>query len=137
MIIGDSMKIKGFTLIEIMAVITIIGILALITIPSVDSIIKSSKKDAYEIQKKEILTGLKNWASSHTLTLPATEGETETVTIGQLKTAGFIDVETKNPINNLCFSNDTILVITRTKNSYTYTFQDEDNLEFTETCEVN
>ena len=48
------MKHKGFTLVEILAVITIIGILALITIPTVDSIIKSSKNDAYEVQKSAI-----------------------------------------------------------------------------------
>ena len=130
------MKQKGFTLVEILAVITIIGILALITIPTVDSIIRSSKNDAYEIQKSSILVGLKNWAASKTLTLPIVNGETLTATIGDLKKSGFLEVETKNPANDLCFSNATVLVITRTDNNYTYTFADEDNIEFTENCEV-
>lgn len=130
------MKNKGFTLVEILAVITIIGLLALITIPTVDSIIRSSKEEAYEVQKDSILMGLKNWAASKTLTLPDTKGETLTTTIGDLKEAGFLEVETKNPMNDLCFSNATILVITRTNNSYTYTFSDEDNINFTENCEV-
>lgn len=131
------MKSRGFTLVEILAVITIIGILALITIPTVDTIIKSSKEDAYKVQKEAIITGLKNWAASKTLTLPDTEGQTLNTTIGDLKLGGFLEVETKNPKNNLCFSNDTILVVTRTKNNYTYTFSDEDNIQFTSTCEVN
>jgi len=130
------MKQKGFTLVEILAVITIIGILALITIPTVDSIIRGSKNDAYEVQKNSILASLKNWAASKTLALPDVNGETLTTTIGDLKKAGFIDVETKNPVNDLCFSNATVLVITRANNNYTYTFADENNIEFTESCEV-
>ena len=130
------MKHKGFTLVEILAVITIIGILALITIPTVDSIIRSSKNDAYEVQKSAILVGLKNWAASKTLTLPEAEGQTLTTTIGDLKEDGFLEEDTKNPVNDLCFSNDTVLVVTRTNSNYTYTFADEDNIEFTESCEV-
>ena len=130
------MKQKGFTLVEILAVITIIGILALLTIPTVDSIIRSSKEDAYEVQKEAILISLKNWASSKTLTLPVVNGETLTTTIGELKTAGFLEVETKNPINELCFSNATVLIVTRINSNYTYTFADEDNISFTENCEV-
>ena len=130
------MKQKGFTLVEILAVITIIGILALITIPTVDSIIKSSKNDAYEVQKSAILMSLKNWAASRTLVLPAVNGEILTTTIGDLKEEGFLEVETKNPVNDLCFSNTTVLVVTRTNSNYTYTFADEDNIDFTENCEV-
>ncbi len=130
------MRQKGFTLVEILAVITIIGILALITIPTVDSIIKSSKEDAYDVQKSAILVGLKNWAASKTLSLPVINGETLTTTIGDLKTAGFLEVETKNPVNDLCFSNATVLVVTRTNSNYTYTFADEENINFTENCEV-
>jgi prepilin-type N-terminal cleavage/methylation domain-containing protein len=130
------MKRKGFTLVEILAVITIIGILALITIPTIDSIIRSSKKDAYEVQKSAILMGLKNWAASKTLTLPEVNGETLNTTIGDLKKEGFLEVETRNPMNDLCFSNATVLVVTRNNSNYTYTFADEDNIEFTEVCEV-
>lgn len=130
------MKSKGFTLVEILAVITIIGILALIAVPTVDSIIKRGKEDAYNVQKQAVLAGLKNWAASKTLTLPTVNGETLTATIGDLKVAGFLEVEIRNPMNDLCFSNDTVLVVTRKNNNYTYTFQDEDNIDFTETCEV-
>ncbi len=130
------MKNKGFTLVEVLAVITIIGLLALITVPTVDSIIKRGKEDAFVVQKEAILSSLKNWAASKTLTLPTVNGETLTITIGELKVAGFLEVETKNPINDLCFSNDTILVVTRKNNNYTYAFQDENNIVFTETCEV-
>lgn len=130
------MKNKGFTLVEVLAVITIIGLLALITVPTVDSIIKRGKEDAFVVQKEAILSSLKNWAASKTLTLPTVNGETLTTTIGELKVSGFLEVETKNPMNDLCFSNDTILVVTRKNNNYTYAFQDENNIVFTEACEV-
>ncbi len=131
------MKNKGFTLVEILAVITIVGLLALITIPTVDSMIRSSKEDAYVIQKDAILSSLKNYASANPFVLPSNKGETLNRTIGELKLAGFLEVETKNPINDLCFSNDTILVITRTTNNYKYSFLDEENIVFSDECEVN
>jgi len=56
--------------------------------------------------------------------------------MGLLKEAGFLEIETKCPVNDLCFSNDTVLIITRTNSNYTYTFADEDNIIFTENCEV-
>ena len=42
-----------------------------------------------------------------------------------------------NPINEMCISNATVIVITRKNNNYTYKFQDENNIRFTESCEVD
>jgi len=42
------MKKKGFTLVELLAVITLIGILGLITVPIINNTIKSSRKKAFK-----------------------------------------------------------------------------------------
>jgi len=42
------MKKKGFTLVELLAVITLIGILGLITVPIINNTIKNSRKKAFK-----------------------------------------------------------------------------------------
>ena len=49
------MKKKGFTLIELIAVILILGIIALIAIPVVNSIIKESKRGAFQTSANNIV----------------------------------------------------------------------------------
>lgn len=130
------MKNRGFTLVEILAVITLIGVLALITIPTIDVVIKSTREKGYENQKEVILSAAKDYGASNMMELPTVDGDYVYITLGDLKLSGFIEVDVINPINELCISNDTVIVITRKNNNYTYKFQDENNIRFTESCEV-
>ncbi len=52
---------KGFTLIELIAVITILAVVALITVPAVNKAITKSKDKAYETQKNAIVAAAKEW----------------------------------------------------------------------------
>ena len=51
------MKNKGFTLIEILAVVIILGVIAMITIPSVSKYINDSRKEAYIATARKYLEG--------------------------------------------------------------------------------
>lgn len=51
---------KGFTLVEVMAIIVILGIIALVTVPSVNYIMTSSKKDTLQISLESLLKVVKN-----------------------------------------------------------------------------
>lgn len=130
------MRNRGFTLVEILAVITLIGVLALITIPTIDVVIKSTREKGYENQKEVILSAAKDYGASNMMELPTIDGDYVYITLGDLKLGGFIEVDVINPINEMCISNDTVIVITRKNNNYTYKFQDENNIRFTESCEV-
>lgn len=130
------MKNRGFTLVEILAVITLIGVLALITIPTIDVVIKSTREKGYENQKEVILSAAKDYGASNMMDLPTVDGDYVYITLGDLKLGGFIEVDVINPINEMCISNDTVIVITRKNNNYTYKFQDENNIRFIESCEV-
>ena len=130
------MEDRGFTLVEILAVITLIGVLALITIPTIDVVIKSTREKGYENQKEVILSAAKDYGASNMMDLPTVDGDYIYITLGDLKLGGFIEVDVINPINEMCISNDTVIVITRKNNNYTYKFRDENNIRFTESCEV-
>lgn len=114
------MKRNGFTLAEILAVIIILGVIVLIAIPNVDDILDKGKQKSYDLQIKLIEDSLKNWAADNVFKLPSEDGKYIVMTLGELKRAGFIDVEVRNPDTNECFSNDTELKITRYSNNLKY-----------------
>ena len=124
---------KGFTLVEMLAVITLLGLLALVIIPASEAIIKNSKNDSYNIQIQNIKSAMKNYASSNTFNMPTVDGDYVELTLGDLKREGFLEKEFKNPKNEKCFSDNIVLRITRVKNNYKYTIESE--VTTSETCE--
>ena len=120
MIIGENMK-KGFTLVEVLAVITIIGVLALIVVPGVDSILKSNRDKLYESQINSIVEATKSATPYLASEIPEEDGGYLDVTLGYLKYMDLIDVEVKDPRNDSCISNNTVVRITRINNSFKYT----------------
>lgn len=118
------MRNKGFTLIEILAVIVLLGMISLIAVPTVRDMIKNSKQKLYNEQINLIEDGLKNWANANIFLLPE-ENETIKLSLGQLKQAGYVDPKITNPKNNKCFSNSILLNITRYNNNYIYEVEEE------------
>ncbi len=85
------MKYGGFTLIELIMVITLLGIIALIAVPTVNTIINDSKDKAYNEQVKLIEDSAKTYMSRNSLELPAqTVNATKCVSVSKLQTEGFL-----------------------------------------------
>ena len=59
-IIGDSMK-RGFTLVELLAVLILLGVVSLIAIPSIGKILNRSREKARESTKNELIKAAKNY----------------------------------------------------------------------------
>ena len=59
------MKKRGFTLVELLGVISVLGIIALLIIPSVEKTISKNKKKGLENQKNTIISGAKNWITDN------------------------------------------------------------------------
>ena len=111
---------KGFTLVELLGVITIIAILSLIAIPAVTKTINNSRKNHFESQKKLIIIAAKSYAQSNRSVLPRTVGETTTITIQTLKDSGYLKDDVKNSIGVSCMNNSTINIYKESTNKYKY-----------------
>ena len=61
---------KGFTMVELLAVLILLGVVAIIAIPAINSTINNSKEKAKEAQAEIILDAAQSYASEHTELLP-------------------------------------------------------------------
>lgn len=126
---------KAFTLIEILATITILGIVSLITIPIVSGMINKNKEKLYNVQVESIKDGAEKWAYKNLDLLPSGEGESITITLLELKKSGNISLDIRDPRNNNLLPNDMQIKITFESNNYVYEVLGETGTEIT--SEVN
>lgn len=92
---------KGFTLVELLAVIVILGVLLMIAVPAIQNVIKKSKKDAFEKAAMLAAENVETMASSEVLSgklnakcyVPITEIELERGDWGK-NPEGYVEVET-------------------------------------------
>ena len=90
------MKKNAFTLIELLAAITILALLVLIAVPAVSKQLNDSKDTLYNSQISNIKTAAQAWGADNLFKLP--EDDTcVTVTLGYLKDLGYLDVNITNP----------------------------------------
>lgn len=138
-------KNKGFTLVELLAVLVILGIVALVSIPAITGSLKNYKYTLYETQIKNIENAARVWGSDHIYELPNDENSSEDVTysksvtypsnykrlfitLGDLQNEGYIDKELKSVKSKgnkeELISPDMIIVIEKISNKLEYTVID-------------
>jgi len=108
---------KGFTLVELLAVIVILALLATIAVPSAISISHSIKEDMYCTKVDMIISAAKTWGSEHMSQLRNTSQTTcyKEMTVGELISKGAIKKESetegeylKNPVTDEPMDNQKI-----------------------------
>ena len=118
---------KGFTLVELLAVILLIGIVGTIAYQGVSTAIKESKKNSYNTQVNNIISATKNWALENIEVLPETLDETYELSLEKLKQSGNLSnkdiIDSRdNSVMNGC------IIITCSSNckQYNYVYEERD-----------
>ena len=114
------MKKNGFTLVELLAVITLISVISLIAMPAVQESIYTSKQKAYDTQISNIKKAAKDWSSENLSYLPEEDGESITITLYSLMSLGYIEDSLINPKTDKYFDPNTVITITRKNKDYKY-----------------
>ncbi len=111
---------KGFTLIEILAVVVILAMLGTILTFVINGYINNSRDDLYETQKRNIEEAARAWGAEHIEMLPTQGSENVEVTLEQLVRDGFLDEVPSNPRTKEPFSLETTVVISYDGTKFKY-----------------
>lgn len=116
---------KGFTLVEVLAVIVILSIIALIVFPEINKIMKNSKEKAYNTQIQSLEEAAQKFALKNTIYYPA-PGARTCLTLSQLKSAGEIETDDiTDPRDSTQKINGVIVITYSTEyNQYVYTYNE-------------
>jgi type IV pilus assembly protein PilA len=114
------MKDKGFTLIEILAVIVVLAIVSVIVIPAIDRFLRNADNTAYEMQIDTIIDGVKNWEADNPASLPANNGDQYIVYLSELKAGNYVREDLINPRTKAAFSNDLTITIINENGKHRY-----------------
>lgn len=81
---------KGFTLVEILAVLVILAVVGMIVIPAINSSVNESRQKAYDAQIETIIEASKKWAVSNNKLLP-TDSSVYKLSLSTLINEKYID----------------------------------------------
>ena len=93
---------KGFTLMEMIAVIAIIGLLLITVLPSILVQLDNRKGDISDANKKMIFAAMDNYLEYHKMSYPLNDNKVYCFTLETLVNAG----ELETPIKDLKSGND-------------------------------
>ena len=121
---------KGFTLIEVLAVIIILAILALIAVPAINGVLKNSRQKAYDLQVDTIEEAAMKYSIEHNEILPKDDGIfTNQLMLSQLISSGYIEKTDNgkiyNPIDNSEMNGCVNIKYDLNYNQYTYIYDNE------------
>ena len=116
-------KNKGFTMIELLAVITILGVLSILSIAGISTLIQKSKNKEIEAQRKIIKLAAQSYIQFNKTKAPKRAGDTVDITLTELKNNNFLKEDIKDSSGYSCMANSKITVkkVADNKNDYTYT----------------
>ena len=120
---------KGFTLIEIMAIIILLSVISLIIYPVINNTISKSEDDLYDQQIEELVRLSNAWVAGNAIDLVPKEGFTYDLTFEELATQGYIvEKDIINPKTGEVFPGCMKVTYNSVDSNY--------NVSYDETCEA-
>jgi type IV pilus assembly protein PilA len=111
----------GFTLVELLASITILGVLVVIGISGVSNLITKSKTTQYEQQQKNVSMATESYLQANKQSMPKNIGDVVNVSLKDLLDSNYLTEEVTNTKNESCMENSYVRVYKYSKTEYTYT----------------
>jgi len=96
------MKNKGFTLVEVLAVIVILGLITTIFIPNAIKILDDNSLKIYKIKEKELVNAAKDYAEYDKNFTPPTRTLEKYITMPQLVSGNYMSKILDNNTGNEC-----------------------------------
>ena len=112
---------KGFTLVELLAVVVILGIIMMVSIPAVSKWITRSKGESKTAQEKTLLLAGQAYAQGNSKILPKAIGESKLIKAIDLKKANYLKDDLKDSNKNDCMKDSVVRIYKYDKNGYSYT----------------
>lgn len=106
---------KGFTLVELLAVIVILGVIMLIAIPSIGTIISNSRENSFLSSGKMYISSAQNYVASGDIVVSS--GETKNVDIKEVNNGKY----DKSPIDSKYSIIGSVSITIDDKGNATYT----------------
>ena len=111
---------NGFTLLELLGVITILVIVVTVVSPVIQKDVKKSQTTISETQNENIKAAANNWAIDHPDLLPSNEEGTYTITLSTLQSEGYISENIKDPDTNTQINGNLQIRIIYRKKHYVF-----------------
>lgn len=125
---------KGFTLVELLAVIIILGILGLIVVPMVNETISNQKEKLYKRQIETIISSAESWGTKNSSKLTE-DGTSIYVNVTTLVSSGNLkNTDIKDPRNNKIMNGCVSISYDDEYNQYVYEYIDSNEETYNNEC---
>lgn len=115
---------KGFTLVEVIAIVAILAVITLLVVPRVNNTIKNNKKKVCDGIVKTIEDAASSYAYLHINEMPTT-GSIE-ITLQELMQEDLLQNDLENPYTHEKISKSNTVRITKNENNYEFAYTGDD-----------
>lgn len=120
------MKRRGFTLVELLAVVTIMGVILLISVPNITKQLKKTNSNKYSEFVEDIFLATESYITSYRDSIDLSTG-VDNISVERLVKAGYFKSTTINPKTNKKVNiNSYVIVSLNDDGTFEYKYIDED-----------
>ena len=112
---------KGFSLVELLAVIVILGLIATIGIGVTSNLVEKSKREKMESQKNTVTMSAQTYMQNNKNLVPKIIGEAKVIRVSDLRAMNYLTEDIKNEKGESCMEKSYVRVYKLSNTEYTYT----------------